>query len=68
MQAQICDSCCATSVTEVKQTSPIVADYILYELRVGQHEKIVEDGVQAAVCGLGITDETVQLLLNLVRL
>lgn len=30
--------------------------YIFYELRVGKHEKVVEDGVQAAVCGLGVTD------------
>lgn len=44
------------SAIEVKQASPSVADYILDELRVGQHEKIVEDGVQAAVCGLSVTD------------
>lgn len=56
MQAQICDSCCAMSIAEVKQASPSVANYIFYELRVGQHEKIIEDGVQAAVCGLGVTD------------
>lgn len=57
MQAHICDSCCcATSVTEVKEESPSVVDYILYELRVGKHEEIVEDGVQAAVRGLGVTD------------
>lgn len=57
MDVQICDSCCgAMSVAEVKQESLSVVDYILDELRVGEHEKIVEDGVQTAVCGLGVAD------------
>lgn len=57
MKAQIFDSCCcATGGTEVKQETPSVVDYILYELCVGKHEKIIEDGVQAAVRGLGVTD------------
>lgn len=42
--------------------------YIFYKLCVGQHQKVIKDRVQAAVCGLGVTDQTVQLLFNLVCL
>lgn len=42
--------------------------YIFNKLCIWEHKKVIEDGVQAAVCGLGITDQAVQLLFNLMRL
>lgn len=42
--------------------------YIFYKLCVGKHEEVIKDRVQAAVCGLGVADEAVQLLFNLMGL
>lgn len=41
-----------------------VIRYIFYKLCVGKHEEVIKDRVQTAVCGLGVADQTVQLLLN----
>lgn len=41
-----------------------IIHYIFYELCVGKHEEVIKDRVQTAVCGLRVTDQTVQLLFN----
>lgn len=40
--------------------------HVLYELRVGQHEEVVEDIVKAAVGDFRLADQPVHLLLDLV--
>lgn len=42
--------------------------YIFYELCVREHQEVIEDCVQAAVCCLGVPDQTIQLLLYLMSL
>lgn len=42
--------------------------YVFNELCVGEHEEVVEDGMQAAVCGLRVPDQSIQLLLYLMSL
>lgn len=48
-----------------KNTSGLsVIHYIFNKLCVGKHEEVIKDRVQTAVCGLCVTDQTVQLLFN----
>lgn len=38
--------------------------HVLYELRIGQHKKVIEDIMKATVCGFCFTNQPIDLLFD----